>query len=84
METPSQNIPPKFEELYVFIVTKKDGSEGVAGFHENFVMLPLIAADEETMIEMYKIASRIALSIEDEGDTIRLVKFHNKEELGGV
>lgn len=50
----------KISGVYVCIVTEKDGTEGVPAAYLNGSWMPLIAADQKRLEQIYQIAEGIA------------------------
>lgn len=72
---------PLINEMFAFIVTEEEGSEGIPAIQLDDKWIPLVGADKDR-VDSLRIA---ALRIKNlSGKRIRLVKFTQIEELGDV
>jgi hypothetical protein len=70
---------PRIEAIWAFVsVDVNDGNEGVLASTFGRHLLPLIAADEKRLKELWPAARQIASVT---GMRCKLVKFHAREEI---
>ena len=73
---------PKIEEMYAFIAEDKGpDDEGIVGFMAGTGWLPMVGADMARVESLKPIARGIANAT---GTKIKLLRFTQREELGGV
>jgi len=71
---------PKIDELFAFVSERSRDDEGLAAFRDarDGIWMPMVAADVDRANSMREIAQDIANKT---GRSIRLVRFHEREEL---
>lgn len=68
----------KIKELWAYVATESDGTEGVCGWRTSSGMVPLIGADKERVVSMRPRAADVA---RQSGVPIKLVKFSTREDI---
>lgn len=69
----------KITEMFAFIATEKDGTEGILGFQtDNGVMMPLVGADMDRVDSVKGFAKLIG---QHAGCNVTLAKFSIRENL---
>lgn len=71
-------LPYKIEQIFAFISTDEDGSEGVIGYATHGVFMPLVGADMERIESLRPIAQQVANITHKQ---VSLCRFHQREEL---
>ncbi len=62
------------EEMYAFVATESDGSEGVIGMNMNEQWFPFMGADMDRVKSLYPFALKV-------GVPFRVMKFTNKVDI---
>jgi hypothetical protein len=68
---------PKIEMMYAYIASDA-GSEGICAFHSPNGWMPMVGPDMKRIKSLRPMAEKIAKAT---GQTIKLVRFHLREEL---
>jgi hypothetical protein len=66
------------DQMYAFVVTDDDHTEGVVGFYSESGWLPMVGADMAMVEKLRPIAEKIAAEL---GKPVRLLKFTSREEI---
>lgn len=74
-------LPYKIEQIFAFISTDEDGSEGVIGFETHGVFMPLVGADMDRIESLKPIVQQVANMTQKQ---VRLCRFHQLEELESI
>lgn len=74
MSDKSQTI----DNIYAFVATEDDGSEGITGFQHNNTWMPMVCADVARLESLRPIAHQIA---KQTGKPIKLIHFSVRTEV---
>lgn len=72
------NKPEKIDDIYVFVATEDDGSEGITGFKSGDTWIPMVCADTTRLESIRPIAHQIARQT---GKPIKLIHFSARTEV---
>ena len=71
----------KITEMYAFVCTEEDGTEGIPAVSDRGMMLPMTGADMKRVESLIPMAQGIANLT---GRPMKIVRFHQMEKIGGV
>ena len=73
----------KIESIWAYVSEDDKGVEGICGFNDPRTgqWVPMIAADKERLTSLKPFAHQISIVTKK---TVKLVKFHGREDLGAI
>lgn len=74
-------MPLRIDEFYAYVAIDPDGDEALVGYPVKGEWRPFVCADKARFESLRPLAQRIA---NESGQTIRLLQFHTRVELGEI